>query len=184
MTQPPVPPPPGGYGAQAPVPSAGGPFYVSVLGQEQGPLDFNGNGEPLRGQYAVLEFGADNRLTDEETLVTAESPESSIVERDDGMIEPTIFGCSRKPWKNTPAGPRAWVTRRISFPLRRSSASSLPFMGRNAPFCCAGADHAPADMRRDWQISPANASATVRAPASPGLRLRRLPGQSPGRAQR
>lgn len=42
MTQPPVPPPPGGYGAQAPVPSAGGPFYVSVLGQEQGPLDFNG----------------------------------------------------------------------------------------------------------------------------------------------
>jgi TM2 domain-containing membrane protein YozV len=44
MTQPPVPPPPGGYGgygAQAPVPNAGGPFYVSVLGQEQGPLDFN-----------------------------------------------------------------------------------------------------------------------------------------------
>jgi hypothetical protein len=41
MTQPPVPPPPGGYGAQAPIPSAGGPFYVSVLGQEQGPLDFN-----------------------------------------------------------------------------------------------------------------------------------------------
>ena len=39
MTQPPVPPPPGGYGA--PMPSAGGPFYVSVLGQEQGPLDFN-----------------------------------------------------------------------------------------------------------------------------------------------
>ena len=42
MTQPPVPPPPGGYGAQAPVPNAGGPFYVSMLGQEQGPLDFNG----------------------------------------------------------------------------------------------------------------------------------------------
>ena len=44
MTQPPVPPPPGGYGAQAPVPNSGGPFYVSVLGQEQGPLDFNGAG--------------------------------------------------------------------------------------------------------------------------------------------
>ena len=27
-----------------------------------GPLDFNGNGEPLAGSYAVLEFGADNRI--------------------------------------------------------------------------------------------------------------------------
>jgi hypothetical protein len=42
MTQPPVPPPPAGYGAPGPQPGAGGPFYVSVLGQEQGPLDFNG----------------------------------------------------------------------------------------------------------------------------------------------
>ena len=43
MTQPPVPPPPGdyGYGAQPPAMNPGGPFYVSVLGQEQGPLDFN-----------------------------------------------------------------------------------------------------------------------------------------------
>jgi hypothetical protein len=41
MTQPPVPPPPGGYGAQPPA-SAGGPFYVNIAGQEQGPLDFNG----------------------------------------------------------------------------------------------------------------------------------------------
>lgn len=39
MTQPPVPPPPGyGYGGAAP--NAGGPFYISMLGQEQGPLDF------------------------------------------------------------------------------------------------------------------------------------------------
>ena len=56
--------------------AGGDPDYDGV----SGPLDFNGNGEPLRGQYAVLEFGPDNRLTDEETLVTAESPESSIVE--------------------------------------------------------------------------------------------------------
>jgi hypothetical protein len=43
MTQPPVPPPPGGYGYGAPQPSVnpGGPFYISLLGQEQGPLDFN-----------------------------------------------------------------------------------------------------------------------------------------------
>ena len=41
MTQPPVPPPPAGYGAGAPQPTPGGPFYVSMLGQEQGPLDFN-----------------------------------------------------------------------------------------------------------------------------------------------
>ena len=46
MTQPPVPPPPGGYGGYGGPPpqpvNPGGPFYVSVLGQEQGPLDFNG----------------------------------------------------------------------------------------------------------------------------------------------
>lgn len=40
MTQPPVPPPPGGYGAPAPY-SATGPYYISLLGQEQGPVDFN-----------------------------------------------------------------------------------------------------------------------------------------------
>ena len=57
--------------------AGGDPDYDGI----SGPLDFNGNGEPLRGQYAVLEFGPDNRLTDEETLVTAESPESSIVEQ-------------------------------------------------------------------------------------------------------
>ena len=45
-----------------------------------GPHDFNGNGEPLKGSYAVLTFGDDNRLTDEEVLVEAESPESSIVD--------------------------------------------------------------------------------------------------------
>lgn len=43
MTQPPVPPPPGGYGATGPTSiNPGGPFFVQILGQEQGPLDFNG----------------------------------------------------------------------------------------------------------------------------------------------
>lgn len=41
MTQPPVPPPPGGYGAPTPQVPAG-PYFVSFAGQEQGPLDFNG----------------------------------------------------------------------------------------------------------------------------------------------
>ena len=45
-----------------------------------GPHDFNGNGEPLKGSYAVLEFGADNRLLPDEMLIEAESPESSIVD--------------------------------------------------------------------------------------------------------
>ena len=46
-----------------------------------GPHDFNGNGEPLKGSYAVLTFGADNRLDDSlEYLVEAESPESEIVD--------------------------------------------------------------------------------------------------------
>lgn len=41
MTQPPVPPPPGyGYGGAPTPPPASGPFFVSVLGQEQGPLDY------------------------------------------------------------------------------------------------------------------------------------------------
>ena len=42
MTQPPVTPPPGyGYGGPPQQPmNPGGPFFVSNLGQEQGPLDF------------------------------------------------------------------------------------------------------------------------------------------------
>jgi ABC-type branched-subunit amino acid transport system substrate-binding protein len=47
-----------------------------------GPLDFNGNGEPLAGSYAILEFGADNRLDESlEELVQAQAPESEIVEQ-------------------------------------------------------------------------------------------------------
>src|SRR5690606_10680699 len=46
-----------------------------------GPHDFNGNGEPLVGNYAVLEFGADNRIDESLTeVVTAESPESMVVD--------------------------------------------------------------------------------------------------------
>jgi ABC-type branched-subunit amino acid transport system substrate-binding protein len=56
--------------------AGGDPDYDGI----SGPHDFNGNGEPLRGSYAILEFGADNRITDEEILVEAESPESAIVE--------------------------------------------------------------------------------------------------------
>jgi ABC-type branched-subunit amino acid transport system substrate-binding protein len=56
--------------------AGGDPDYDGI----SGPHDFNGNGEPLKGSYAILTFGADNRLTADETLVTAESPESSIVD--------------------------------------------------------------------------------------------------------
>ena len=47
-----------------------------------GPHEFNGNGEPLEGSYAMLEFGADNRITDasNENLIAASAPESAIVE--------------------------------------------------------------------------------------------------------
>ena len=45
-----------------------------------GPHDFNGNGEPLNASYAILEFGPDNRLSDEETLVSASAPESAVVD--------------------------------------------------------------------------------------------------------
>jgi ABC-type branched-subunit amino acid transport system substrate-binding protein len=46
-----------------------------------GPLDFNGNGEPLLASYAVLEFGSDNRLdTSLEYLVELEAPESLRVD--------------------------------------------------------------------------------------------------------
>ncbi len=42
MSQPPVPPPPGyGYGQPPAAPNPSGPFYVQILGQEQGPMDFN-----------------------------------------------------------------------------------------------------------------------------------------------
>src|SRR3954447_7323120 len=54
----------------------GDPDYDGV----SGPMDFNGNGEPLRGSYAILQFGADNRISDDQQLVTADSPASSIVE--------------------------------------------------------------------------------------------------------
>ncbi|MFN8023304.1 MAG: ABC transporter substrate-binding protein [Acidimicrobiales bacterium] len=45
-----------------------------------GPLDFNGNGEPLSGSYAVLTFGDDNRIAEDQEIVQAESPESSKVD--------------------------------------------------------------------------------------------------------
>lgn len=45
-----------------------------------GPQDFNGNGEPLVGSYAILEFGPDNRIRDDHELVVAELPESAIVD--------------------------------------------------------------------------------------------------------
>jgi ABC-type branched-subunit amino acid transport system substrate-binding protein len=45
-----------------------------------GPHDFNGNGEPLKGSYAILTFGEDNRLGTEEVLVSAEAPESAVVD--------------------------------------------------------------------------------------------------------
>ena len=56
--------------------AGGDPDYDGI----SGPHDFNGNGEPLKGSYAILTFGADNRLTADEVLVEAESPESSIVD--------------------------------------------------------------------------------------------------------
>ena len=53
------------------------------------------------------------------------------------MIEPTIFGCSRKPWKNTPAGPSACVTRPHQFraaalrrPTRCHSWETVPLLLR------------------------------------------------------
>ena len=46
-----------------------------------GPGDLNGNGEPLAGNYGVLQFGADNRLDDSlTTFVEAASPESAKVD--------------------------------------------------------------------------------------------------------
>jgi len=46
-----------------------------------GPGDMNGNGEPLAGNYGVLQFGADNRLDDSLTSnVAAASPDSAKVD--------------------------------------------------------------------------------------------------------
>ena len=42
----------------------GDPDYDGV----SGPLDFNGNGEPLKGSYAILRYGADNQV--DESLTT------------------------------------------------------------------------------------------------------------------
>ncbi|MEI8392625.1 MAG: ABC transporter substrate-binding protein [Actinomycetes bacterium] len=56
--------------------AGGDPDYDGI----SGPLDFNGNGEPLKGSYAMLQFGADNRLDDSLTkLIEAQSPDSAIV---------------------------------------------------------------------------------------------------------
>jgi len=55
----------------------GDPDYDGI----SGPLDFNGNGEPLAGSYAVQTFGADNRLDASlETLVAIEAPAALVVE--------------------------------------------------------------------------------------------------------
>ncbi|MFZ9863829.1 MAG: ABC transporter substrate-binding protein [Ilumatobacteraceae bacterium] len=56
----------------------GDPDYDGI----SGPHEFNGNGEPLEGSYAMLEFGADNRITAESNnnLIQASAPESAIVE--------------------------------------------------------------------------------------------------------
>jgi len=55
----------------------GDPDYDGI----SGPLDFNGNGEPLKGSYAVQTFGADNRLDASlEKLVAIEAPAALVVE--------------------------------------------------------------------------------------------------------
>ncbi len=56
--------------------AGGDPDYDGV----SGPLDFNGNGEPLKGTYAVLTFDETNRISPDEVLVEAEAPASSIVD--------------------------------------------------------------------------------------------------------
>ena len=57
--------------------AGGDPDYDGI----SGPHEFNGNGEPLQGSYAMLEFGADNRITEESNnnLIDAQAPESAIV---------------------------------------------------------------------------------------------------------
>ena len=55
----------------------GDPDYDGV----SGPLDFNGNGEPLKGSYAILRYGADNQVDESlTTFVNAELPASAIIE--------------------------------------------------------------------------------------------------------
>ncbi len=45
-----------------------------------GPLEFSGNGEPLKASYGVLVFGADNRLADDKTTyIEAEAPADADV---------------------------------------------------------------------------------------------------------
>jgi ABC-type branched-subunit amino acid transport system substrate-binding protein len=56
--------------------AGGDPDYDGV----SGPHDFNGNGEPLKGSYAVLTFDDSNRISEEEVLVEAEAPESAVVD--------------------------------------------------------------------------------------------------------
>ena len=55
--------------------AGGDPDYDGI----SGPLDFNGNGEPLEGSYAILTFGADNRITTTKTLRDRQSP--AVVDR-------------------------------------------------------------------------------------------------------
>jgi ABC-type branched-subunit amino acid transport system substrate-binding protein len=58
--------------------AGGDPDYDGI----SGPLNFNGNGEPLSGSYAILEFGPDNRLGDApEKYVEAIAPESARVDQ-------------------------------------------------------------------------------------------------------
>ena len=56
--------------------AGGDPDYEGI----SGPHDFNGNGEPLKGSYAVLTFDETNRISGDETLITAEAPASTIVD--------------------------------------------------------------------------------------------------------
>ncbi len=58
--------------------AGGDPDYDGI----SGPHEFNGNGEPLQGSYAMLEFGADNRITAESNnnLIDAAAPASAIVD--------------------------------------------------------------------------------------------------------
>ena len=57
--------------------AGGDPDYDGI----SGPHEFNGNGEPLQGSYAMLEFGADNRITEasNNNLIDAQAPDSAIV---------------------------------------------------------------------------------------------------------
>ncbi|MGA0958054.1 MAG: ABC transporter substrate-binding protein [Ilumatobacteraceae bacterium] len=58
--------------------AGGDPDYDGI----SGPHEFNGNGEPLQGSYAMLEFGADNRITSESNnnLIDAAAPASAVVD--------------------------------------------------------------------------------------------------------